>query len=212
MKVFSKGQFAKREGFFGESGYIANRSWVDKCDGKRVTGNGEYKMCGDCFVVDDWCIDAPDAEKKMYTMQDFADGGIAVCVPANRMEDFLRMCDAAGLRWNGGEAPLEYIPQISDCLAYSRDKMRGTDGIVTGVPDLFEYAGYILVDFERIEENPRYKIVIESYGKATTARMEINGKEVNTAKARCNPADKFNWKTGATLAFMRLFESRKKRG
>ena len=51
----------------------------------------------------------------------------------------------------------------------------------------------------------RYKIVIECDGTTTTARMEINGKEVKTAQAKRNPADKFSWRVGAETAFGRLF-------
>ena len=40
--------------------------------------------------------------------------------------------------------------------------------------------------------------------------MTINGREVKTAIARRNPADKFDWRKGAELAFERLWNSQKK--
>ena len=40
--------------------------------------------------------------------------------------------------------------------------------------------------------------------------MTINGREVKTAIARRNPADKFDWKKGAELAFERLWNSQRK--
>lgn len=58
----------------------------------------------------------------------------------------------------------------------------------------------------------RYKITIECDGKTTTARMEINGKEVKTAQAKRNPADAFNWRTGAETAFGRLWGKRENEG
>lgn len=40
--------------------------------------------------------------------------------------------------------------------------------------------------------------------------MTINGREVKTAIARRNPADKFDWRKGAELAFERLWNTPKK--
>ena len=40
--------------------------------------------------------------------------------------------------------------------------------------------------------------------------MTINGREIKTAIARRNPADKFNWRKGAELAFERRWNSQKK--
>ena len=57
---------------------------------------------------------------------------------------------------------------------------------------------------------PRYQIIIDCDGNTTTARMIVNGKEVKAAQAKRNPADKFNWKMGAQLAFDRLFGEPKK--
>lgn len=60
----------------------------------------------------------------------------------------------------------------------------------------------------------RYKIIIECDGTTTTSRIEINGKQVKTAQAKRNPADKFDWRIGAETAFGRLFakkEEKKKR-
>lgn len=57
----------------------------------------------------------------------------------------------------------------------------------------------------------RYKITIECDGTTTNARMEINGKQVKTAHAKRNPADKFNWRIGAETALGRLFEKKCKK-
>lgn len=50
------------------------------------------------------------------------------------------------------------------------------------------------------------KIVITTDGKETLARMYDGNKVVKTATAKCSPADTFDFKTGAELAFNRLFE------
>lgn len=54
------------------------------------------------------------------------------------------------------------------------------------------------------------QILIDCDGNTTTATMTINGREIKTAIARRNPADKFDWKKGAELAFDRLWDSQKK--
>lgn len=70
-----------------------------------------------------------------------------------------------------------------------------------------------VVDFDQIDFDPRepsYQILIDCDGTTTTATMTINGREIKTAIARRNPADKFDWKKGAVLAFDRLWNSQRK--
>lgn len=64
-----------------------------------------------------------------------------------------------------------------------------------------------LVDFNMTDP---YDIHISSDGKTTTARFYVNGKLVRTAEANCHPDDRFNFKTGAEVAFDRLFEKQHK--
>lgn len=64
-----------------------------------------------------------------------------------------------------------------------------------------------LVDFNMTDP---YDIHISSDGKTTTARFYVNGKLIRTAEANCHPDDRFNFKTGAEVAFDRLFEKQKK--
>lgn len=61
-----------------------------------------------------------------------------------------------------------------------------------------------------INMNDPYDIHISSDGKTTTARFYVNGKLVRTAEANCHPDDRFNFKTGAEVAFDRLFEKQRK--
>lgn len=58
---------------------------------------------------------------------------------------------------------------------------------------------------------PKMHIVIDcDDGKTTTARLIVNGREVKKAVARHNPADKFDFRIGAQLAFERLFAKKQK--
>ena len=54
------------------------------------------------------------------------------------------------------------------------------------------------------------KIVITSDGEKTLARLYDGKKVVKTATAKCSPADKFSFETGAKIAFERLFNSEEK--
>lgn len=49
------------------------------------------------------------------------------------------------------------------------------------------------------------KIVITVDGTTTLARLYDGNKVVKTAEAKCNPSDEFNFETGASLAFERLY-------
>jgi DNA-directed RNA polymerase subunit H (RpoH/RPB5) len=53
MKVFSKEQFIKAEGY---NDYLESRIWVDECDGKIV----RHGFCGEYVADDAWCINVPD--------------------------------------------------------------------------------------------------------------------------------------------------------
>ena len=54
------------------------------------------------------------------------------------------------------------------------------------------------------------KIVITSDGAKTLARLYDRDKVIKTATAKCSPADKFSFETGAKIAFERLFDSEEK--
>lgn len=56
------------------------------------------------------------------------------------------------------------------------------------------------------------KIVITSDGEKTLARFYDGKKVVKTATAKCSPDDEFDFETGATIAFERLFGSEEKEG
>lgn len=58
--------------------------------------------------------------------------------------------------------------------------------------------------------NQPYDIHISSDGKTTTAKFYVNGKVVREAEAKCHPEDRFNFHTGAEVAFDRLWEKKQK--
>lgn len=49
------------------------------------------------------------------------------------------------------------------------------------------------------------EIVIRKHGKEVRAVFKANGKVVKESVAKCHPDDRFNFKTGAEIAFERLF-------
>lgn len=52
------------------------------------------------------------------------------------------------------------------------------------------------------------KIVITTDGKTTTAKLYDGKKFIKEAKAKCSPEDKFDFETGAEIAFSRLMNGR----
>jgi hypothetical protein len=145
---------------------------------------------------------------KKYTMNDFITGKLSVRVNENNMMEFLKMCEAKGLRWASG------------CKATERNYPAETieyynDGVFCGLSftrhdQLDHLAGRTIVDFSQIVNPSRYQIVIESDGDTTTAKMLVNGKEVKQVTAKRNPADKANFHIGAQTAFDRLWEKKEK--
>ena len=152
---------------------------------------------------------------KQYTMGEFIEGKFAVKVNENNCKEFLEMCAKRGLRWGSGEKANEFVPNFDIfeegvaiihemrpngmCLAYMVFSYTGD-----GVP-IIDYKDFV------DEKVPAcYQITITCDGTVTTATMTINGREIKTAIARRNPADKFDWKKGAVLAFERLWNSQKK--
>lgn len=195
MKVFSREKFIKTQ---GESEYKRNKVWVDKCDGKTKE---------DCFpygIDDIWCIEVPDQkkeEKKVYTMKDFREKKIAVRVGTKNIKEFLQMCEAEGLRWKSGEKATEFAPElVNDHTAITENSKYGKGTLMYTCDRYFQQEDIAVINFEDFAKQTapaRYKITIECDGTTTTARMEVNGKEVRKAQAKRNPADKFSWRVGA---------------
>lgn len=68
--------------------------------------------------------------------------------------------------------------------------------------------GFIF-DEESLELISNNKIVITVSGDETIAKMYDGEKVVKTASAKCSPSDKFDFETGAKLAFDRLMDKEK---
>ena len=62
--------------------------------------------------------------------------------------------------------------------------------------------------FDLVQEKKEVHITVD--GAKTIAVMKIGGKVIKRAEAKCNPSDEFDFKTGAELAFKRLFEEEPK--
>ena len=155
---------------------------------------------------------------KQYTMGEFIEGKFAVKVNEHNCKDFLEMCAKRGLRWVSGEKANEFIPNfdIESEIAIECEERRDGMGLVyvrAYVMKVLEKYGMPFIDCKDFMGNNvhfGYQILIDCDGTTTTATMTINGREIKTAIARRNPADKFDWKKGAVLAFDRLWNGKKK--
>lgn len=140
----------------------------------------------------------------------FKIGRVAVRVGQKHLRQFLKMCEKEGLMWLNGQKAMDFIPddEYGDDLTIRILDVPGGMMVYSKSED-FATDGTPVIDFEEIEVRamPRYRIVIESDCTTTTARMEIDGREVKTAQAKRNPNDKPNWRVGAETAFDRLWET-----
>ena len=143
---------------------------------------------------------------KKYSINEFFAGNIDIrCKNDKQKNAVLKECDKRGVVWNTNQKATSLLPFMSvlemDFLGNGRlTQSNGHDE-------------RNVVDFDQIDFDPRepsYQILIDCDGTTTTATMTINGREVKTAIARRNPADKFDWKKGAVLAFDRLWNGKKK--
>lgn len=145
---------------------------------------------------------------KQYTINDFFAGDVDIRCKNNKQAlSLLEECDKRGVVWHSGKKATSRLPVMP---------VLEMDFFCNG--GLTQSCGHDernVVDFDQIDFDPRepsYQILIDCDGTTTTATMTINGREVKTAIARRNPADKFDWKKGAELAFERLWNSPKKLG
>lgn len=145
---------------------------------------------------------------KKYSINEFFAGNMDIrCKNDEQKLTVLEECEKRGVVWNNGEKviPEYYIPDCSvlEIDFYMNGKLTQSNG----------HAERNVVDFDQIDfgqREPSYQILIDCDGTTTTATMTINDREVKTAIARRNPADKFDWKKGAELAFERLWGSQRK--
>lgn len=152
---------------------------------------------------------------KQYTMEEFIEGKFGVKVNKSNCEDFLEMCAKRGLRWASGEKANEFT---IDFDIFEGDTVIIHEMCPNGMRLVYmvlSYGGYgvPIIDYKDFvdEKAPTcYQITITCDGTVTTATMVINDREIKTAIARRNPADKFDWKKGAVLAFDRLWNGKKK--
>lgn len=143
---------------------------------------------------------------KKYSINDFFAGKVDIrCKNAEQKIAVLNECEKRGVVWNDDKKVTYHIPEYSvlEIDFYMNGKLTQSNG----------HAERNVVDFDQIDfdpHEPSYQILIDCDGTTTTATMTINGREVKTAIARRNPADKFDWRKGAELAFERLWNSQKK--
>lgn len=148
---------------------------------------------------------------KKYSINDFFAGKVDIrCKNDKQKMAVLNECEKRGVVWNHDKKVPYHIPEyyIPECSVleidfYMNGKLTQSNG----------HAERNVVNFDQIDFGPRepsYQILIDCDGTTTTATMTINGREIKTAIARRNPADKFDWKKGAVLAFDRLWNGKKK--
>lgn len=142
---------------------------------------------------------------KKYTINDFFAGEVDIrCRNDKQKMAVLNECEKRGVVWNDDEKATYHIPECSvlEIGFYMNGKLTQSNG----------HSDRNVVDFDKINFQKYYRIVIDCDGDTTRAIMTVDGKEIKGAVARRNPEDKFNWRKGAALAFERLWNSPKKLG
>lgn len=139
----------------------------------------------------------------MFDWDEFKQHKIAVhCNTGKKADAFLEECDGRGIKWCDGTIATNFRPYEDDytdtCFAYSES------GIYCLFIDFHGNArGLQIVDYPFISQ----KIVITTDENTTLAELYLGGEVIRTAKSVCCPDDKFDFATGAEIAFNRLLES-----
>ncbi len=145
---------------------------------------------------------------KKYSINDFFAGKVDIRCKNNKQAlSLLKECDKRGVVWDNNKkaTSILHLMPVLEMDFFGNGRLTQSYG----------HDERNVVDFDQIDFCPcktSYQILIDCDGTTTTATMTINGREVKTAIARRNPADKFDWKKGAVLAFDRLWNSPKKLG
>lgn len=143
---------------------------------------------------------------KKYSINDFFDGKVDIrCKNDKQKMAVLNECDKRSVVWHSGKKATSVIPfaTVLEMDFFCNGRLTQSNG----------HDERNVVDFDQIDFCPcktSCQILIDCDGNTTTATMTINGREIKTAIARRNPADKFDWKKGAELAFERLWNSQRK--
>lgn len=143
---------------------------------------------------------------KRYSINDFFAGKVDIRCKNNKQAlSLLKECDKRGVVWNNNlkATSILHLMPVLEMDFFGNGRLTQSNG----------HDERNVVDFDQIDFcpcKPSYQILIDCDGTTTTATMTINGREIKTAIARRNPADKFDWKKGAELAFERLWNSQRK--
>ena len=149
-----------------------------------------------------------------YTFNDFSMGMVAVKTGLGKdLHTFMERLQQRGFYWMSGDKPLNYTPPLhtgGDDTIIACDEHTGCIYFQN-----VEYArshGLIVVSIKDIVDThcPTHQIVIDFNDNITTARMLVDGEVVKETTAKCAPCDKFNFHTGAEVAFNRLWEKKMK--
>lgn len=145
---------------------------------------------------------------KKYSINDFFAGKVDIRCKNNKQAlSLLEECDKRGVVWHSGKKATSRLPvmPVLEMDFFCNGGLTQSNG----------HDERNVVDFDQIDFCPcktSYQILIDCDGTTTTATMTINDREIKTAIARRNPADKFDWRKGSALAFERLWNSPKKLG
>lgn len=143
---------------------------------------------------------------KQYTINDFFAGDVDIrCKNNKQAMAVLKECDKRGVVWDNNlkATSILHLMPVLEMDFFGNGRLTQSNG----------HDERNVVDFDQIDFCPcktSYQILIDCDGTTTTATMTINDREIKTAIARRNPADKFDWRKGAELAFERLWNSQRK--
>lgn len=144
-----------------------------------------------------------------YTMKDFEAGKVVVLTDnIERFRKFMNMCEKHGYRWNSGNKPMDFVPTglNHDTVLFAREEKT----LLYGNVDYAFETDVQVISVNDIIDEPKRRIVIEFDGDETTANLVVDGEIVKKTTAKRAPCDKFNLRTGAEVAFNRLWEKKEK--
>lgn len=182
-----------------------------------------YEFNGDLIQPLGWCkqheilkFDDFDWSDYGYTdnlfdWEAFKNEKIAVhCDTEEKANAFLKECEKHGMNWHVCKATEKNYwieEKEKTCYAYNffGDKIFNIKDKI-GVSDLDHYKsqGYKIIECPFVNNFTNEKIIITHDNKTVTAKLYQDKKLIKSVESKCHSDDKFDFMTGARLAFDRL--------
>ena len=141
----------------------------------------------------------------MRDFQEFINKKIAVTFADKKeLRAFLELCKENNMTWRTRAPATE---PLSDCIWFKRiltKSIRHEGVLFYSEPEYYKRSGHEIIPAAEFLTQPTPTIEIFQSKQTVVCLKKQDNKVVAVGKAKCNPADEFDFKTGSDLAYSRM--------